>query len=694
MLNFEVQTTLAKLLARENVTVEHGNFSTAFFNVNTRVLGLPLWKDRGKDVYDLLVGHEVGHALFTPPEDWIDSVEELGLPHAYVNVVEDVRIEKLIQKQYPGLVSSFKRGYAVLNKEDFFGLSKYDSVDSLGLIDRINLKAKLRDLIDIKFSAQEQPLVDQTMAVETWEDVLCACQALYAYMKEQKQNERKTKSEEKNDASEDIGQSMSSDIPGSDPSPSNDNDGSGDETTGQTRGSDSSDEPEIEKGSEAPVEASGKTDDIDTVVTDDAFQSRQKDLVMRDARGKQPVYLRAITRRQMKEIVVDYKTTIARREIHKAEFKDKRDWTAENNEFALFKDDTKKYVNIMAKEFEMRKAAYRTLRAQSARSGSIDVNKLHNYKFSDDIFARVTNLADAKSHGMVMFIDFSGSMHKMLKDTIKQALSLVSFCKKVNIPYELYSFTNTSENPEHVVNPGEIHHSNTVIVNLLSSKMSKAEFELSYHHLFMMGAECYSNKYWNKYETMSGTPLNETIMASRFIIQDFKKHNGIQKVHAIFLTDGQSNRLYYKNNGDLETHGYAIDVDGRIILSDSTYTLTDQLIADLGKSCGVIGFFLAERSYDFNGEVWAASSKYVTNEIMRGYRKEYNKNKFISIKNGRGYDEYFIIKGDSKSLNTDADDFEVSENANKTDIARAFKKFASSKKANRLLATQFAKLVA
>ena len=175
------QTTLARLLAKENIEVQHGNFRTAFFDVEKRILGLPLWKDRGKDVYDLLTGHEVGHALFTPPEGWHDSTSEIpGIPRSYVNVVEDVRIEKLVQRQYPGLVSSFKRGYAVLYNEDFFQVAGVD-LSSRNVVDRINLKAKCRDLVEVEYSAKEQPIVDQVMAVETWEDVIEACKALYAF---------------------------------------------------------------------------------------------------------------------------------------------------------------------------------------------------------------------------------------------------------------------------------------------------------------------------------------------------------------------------------------------------------------------------------------------------------------------------------------------------------------------------------
>ena len=180
------KSILAKLLATENIEVIHGNFQTAFFDVEKRVLGLPLWTQLD-NVYDLLVGHEVGHALFTPPEGWHDAdVEVPGCPRSFLNVVEDIRIEKLIQRKYPGLVASFKRGYKKLDEEDFFGASKYPAISPqyVNLIDRINLKAKLRNLIQVQFSADEQPLVDEAFAVETWEDVLAVCAKLYEWAKE------------------------------------------------------------------------------------------------------------------------------------------------------------------------------------------------------------------------------------------------------------------------------------------------------------------------------------------------------------------------------------------------------------------------------------------------------------------------------------------------------------------------------
>ena len=57
----EIKSQLAKLLATEDLIVEHKNVDTAQFNVHTRVLILPQWDRASNNVYDMLVGHEVGH---------------------------------------------------------------------------------------------------------------------------------------------------------------------------------------------------------------------------------------------------------------------------------------------------------------------------------------------------------------------------------------------------------------------------------------------------------------------------------------------------------------------------------------------------------------------------------------------------------------------------------------------------------
>ena len=66
---------LAKLLAAEDIAVEHRPVSTAYFDVKNRVLALPMWKDMPQYLYHMLVLHEVGHSLFTNADGWEDIVK-------------------------------------------------------------------------------------------------------------------------------------------------------------------------------------------------------------------------------------------------------------------------------------------------------------------------------------------------------------------------------------------------------------------------------------------------------------------------------------------------------------------------------------------------------------------------------------------------------------------------------------------
>ena len=707
---------IAKLLAKENITVEHGNFRTAFFDVEKRVLGLPMWKDMGKNVYDLLVGHEVGHALYTPADGWHDSVKDLGIPRAYINIVEDIRIEKLIQRQYPGLVGSFKRGYAVLDEQDFFSIADKE-VNTLHLADRLNIKAKLRDLVEVQFANNEMDVVNQCFAVETWEDVLKACRALYDFIEEtanEQQEESASYAMEDSSSDDDVSgtnEPSADDGEASDEDSSDQSGGQGGNDEGEpsseadsaksSSGNPTEDEGLEETKQEVPSKGAGgdEQSDIHESITDDSFRNNEESLLDVEKDGSQVQVVKAITRAQVKEMLVPY--ALANKERQK--YNQIYDIPAFENELKEFNEETKKFVSVMAKEFEMRKMAYRTKRAQSARSGSLDLTKLHSYKYNDDIFNKVTRLADAKSHGMVMFIDFSGSMGGILADTIRQTLILASFCKKVNIPFEVYSFTTGNSFNEEKINNGVVAQfdtRNTGIVELLNSNMNKSTYELAYRQLFMLAVK---RTYTSTWDGLGGTPLNETIMAARFILADFKARTKVQKVNAIFLTDGDAQSMYvdepyYGENNRLDRARWKQEIllDGKRIRvnGNESRKLTAMLLNELRKEYTVIGYFLAERPYDMRGKIWQANQGHVSAEQMCEIRKEYNKNKFIVLDGVLGYDNFFIIKAERGSLDTSDDEFEVSENAKKGEIQRAFKKHAGSKKTNKLFATQFAKMVA
>ena len=696
------KSILAKLLANENIDVQYGNYPTAFFDVEKRVLGLPLWKQMDKSLTDLLIGHEVGHALFTPADGWHDSTQEIpGCPRSYVNVVEDIRIEKKIQSKYPGLVRAFKLGYKELFDRDFFG-AKNRSIETYSLIDRINIKAKLRDLVEVTFSEEEQPLVDMAMGVETWEDVMNACRALYAYMKEQQENNNE--SNDSQDPNEDA--SIESDLLSMGSKQSSEEDGEETESSEGMGSGKPEEKPEELNSSKSNGNQSVETPDPkggdvaggrspEIVETDDAFRSNEDQLLEQDEKGRQPMYVKSITHKQFKEMLFTYEDVQKSREEYKSQHP-----ILIEEDYKSFLDETKRTTGLMAKEFEMRKAAYRTQRAQTARTGALDVGKLYSYKYNDDIFAKVTNLADAKSHGMIMMIDYSGSMDRILGDTIKQTLNLAMFCKKVNIPFEIYGFTSGDDCGRQYspLMNSEVDHSDTRIFELLSSSMKKPIFEEAFKMLYLRSVDTYGYySYLSRVESFGGTPLNEILMASDYLINNFRSKFPVQKVNYVLLTDGDGRNVrvqrddYYSYSKDM-----IIDKNGKLSkIYRNSNSCTAHLLNDLRKK-GVttIGYRLAERSYDFNSAIFRTSESYIPHDELIAKRKIYNKQKFLSMDNTIGYDRFFVVKADRRSLDTDVEDLEIDPNASKAQIAKAFKKHANSKKGNRVLATKFAEVVA
>ena len=140
-MNTNTKSQLAKLLATENITVQENNVKTASFDVVNRILTLPIFKTDSKDVTDMLIAHECAHALYTPTDGWKKHADDDEL-RAYVNVLEDTRIDKLVQKKYPGIVNNYLNGFDILNSKNFFGIKDKDINTDLMLIDNINLRSK------------------------------------------------------------------------------------------------------------------------------------------------------------------------------------------------------------------------------------------------------------------------------------------------------------------------------------------------------------------------------------------------------------------------------------------------------------------------------------------------------------------------------------------------------------------------
>ena len=730
------KSTLAKLLSEEDVNVVHKQMPTAYFDSKKRELGLPIWKEEEmtKEIYDLMVCHEIGHALWTP----LDMLEKAGLrniDHSFVNIIEDVRIEKKVQNKYPGSRSVFKRGYIDLIKKDFFGTNGRD-IDSFNLIDRINLFFK--NVPDVTFSDEENVWVKKVSGVKTEDEVLDLAEELYAWMSENKPEEDKNENEmsmpdESGDSDESEesaggGNTTNSDDEGSSGSTSSstgDNEGDGELTPTNNSNSDKSETNESSDTTE--TSSGGMNSEVPKAETDTAAKNGMDSL--RDKNAVESVYVN-IPKIDATKIIVDYKT------VHKefygryvAETNEGETYFSSTlNELTKIKEESKKTVAYMVKEFEMKKSADQYARAAVSKTGSLDMSKLHTYKYNEDLFKKVTTLPRATNHGMVMVLDWSGSMCENLKGTLAQLFNLIWFCRKVKIPFEVYAFSDSRLSRQNLkiqdFKVNDIILNDFRLLNFFSNKMSLSQ-EMDIMHALWMYAS-----YWNRGKDVSGyalnynanydlgsTPLNEAIIAMMDIVPKFKTETRVQKVNTIFLTDGVSNSLRGAFDYNLVTSGpdkgKHIKVDKSIsyksiVISDpvvgKTYEAknrlehTNKLIKALKnrvEDMNVIGFFIAGsgRSGRVNKRIIAnITNEYDRTKVMEKV-KFLNKNKYLAVTQC-GYDEYYILPG-GNSLNVENENLSDDlVGASKAKLKTAFGKSMKGKIESRQLLNKFVKLVA
>ena len=422
--NHEIKSQLAKLLATEDLVVENKQVETASFNVHTRVLTLPQWEKASSQVYDLLVGHEVGHALFTPDIEWY---KDHPISPGIVNVVEDARIEKLMKRKYGGLAKCFYRGYNELHEEDFFQVEDED-INEMSLPDRINLHFKLGNFVKIDFSIEEFHFVARIDQCETFDDVLEVSKDLHDFCKSQDEK----KEQEKVDNAEPQGMPFNSDDASGKNQKENTTEASK-EDDGKAEGGEVKTE-ETQSQGDIPQEQSqpqtgGSMSSLEgqsslDVKTDKALQESLKDLIDTDDYYKETSYIE-IPKLDLDKVIVNNSDLHSR--IDK-EWKDSYEdsvFSQVDKQFFEFKKSAQKEVNYLVKEFECKKSADAYSRASTARTGILNTGVLHTYKFNEDLFKKVTVLPDGKNHGLVFILDWSGSMSRIMSDTLKQLYNLM-----------------------------------------------------------------------------------------------------------------------------------------------------------------------------------------------------------------------------------------------------------------------------
>lgn len=718
--NLEVKGTLAKLLATEDLIVEHKSVQTASFNVNSRVLTLPRWEKATNNVVDLLVAHEVGHALFTPNEDWRDKVK---CPQGFVNVTEDVRIESLMKRKFAGLPKTFYRGYNELYDQDFFEVGDED-INSMNIADRVNLHFKVGAFLRVSFDEKEQAVVNQIAAAETFDEALAAAEALYALHKEQQAEQQQESVESTGGGEEGASQSEEAgdeaDQEGAESKETEKQPGEAGDGEGENDKEESDETQERELDQSPPTGGDYADLQSDTVKTMEALEDKLGELTATGS-WDDPDYIEYPTFR--KNTVVS--TTEIYDYLH-SEWNKQKDHICENRDsdyadkwyeqnigcyhkkFNEFKREVQSEVNYLVKEFECKKSATAYARATTARTGVLDCAKLHTYKYNEDLFKKVTSLPEGKNHGLVFTLDWSGSMCNIIEDTVKQLLSLVMFCDKVNIPFKVYAFTNEwthdevdeygyVRRPRDQYNEGNVFHvpSYFSMLNLLSSGVSRKVLYKQMSDVYVLA--CLFNYHMGSYVPnklmLSGTPLNEALISLRTILPQFKAEANVEKAHVIVLTDGEAGgSVYTKGSAGPDAiirpkrlhWGYSsapVYLRNRVTgttrkFERPTTTILEDLREQFPES-SFTGFRITDRG----ASSWVRQACNYDEKVMSVWKKE----KCITL-TSQGYNKYYVMAASKLQEDTE---FEVAEDASKAKIKSAFAKSLKNKKTNKKILADF-----
>ena len=758
------KNSLARLLATEDLVIEHKKVPTAYFEVDKRRLVCPILKDdMSAQLYDLFMGHEVGHALITPADGWHDAVSEKGAKYkGYLNVLEDVRIEKHIKSKYAGLRKIFYDAYSELHNDlDFFGVKGYN-VNKLAFIDRINLYFKIGHKIMIDFSKEEQKIINQIdTKMDTWEKVVKVADYLYELSKLENLEPQTDKSMQTVETSEGDGDTIPQDFD------EQEGEGYAEESLGGNQESENESEEESEdgaKGTESTDEdGDEESSDSDSVgegdieksqnleggefgeeggqsgnapqddnakesITDKNFRNNEDKLHEElDEWDREPSYMDFNSKDfKAKDITIPYKKMIAditrTMETGMKEYEHSTDTLANSREYTeKFLDHNKNVINYMAKEFDMRKAASAYKKSMSAKTGEIDMSKIHQYLLKDDIFKRATIVPDGKNHGVIMLVDWSGSMYDAIRETYEQSIVLTMFCRRVGIPHRVYAFTdawreNVNEYDHDEVRKGKFVPNNSLrLIELFSDKMNKRDFKEScvvmnaqlesmcdggYYYRGKSGSRFEAGYSHNYDYSLGGTPLDESLMFMRDYIADFKHNYSIDKLQFVTLTDGDSFRL----NG----MGYSNEQNIHDRRTKSTFTYrsgnyarngTDNLLKWIEETTGVdtVGFFICPNKHrDFDHAVDKFSGAYnewdVKAEGYKLFRREGGYS--VSTTDKSGYKEFYILNKKKMGIVSEDDTLDVDAGASKQALKGAMKRMGNNKMSQRKILQHFVKKVA
>lgn len=705
---FEIRSNLAKLLATENITVRVSpDLTTAQFDTKNRILEMPEWTGISVDLHDMLIVHEVGHALDTDPTMWMKAIDDISSKYTnqdvmhnsaiksavkdFLNVIEDARIDKRQKRRYPGSKRNYTAGLKELQERNFFGVQD-TNINELSFIDRANLYFK--GFPHVRFANDtERAYIARMSDLETFDEVATLAAEVFEYASKISSIQAKTVMSVKMDLSDDanddedangVGDSFESDEDDEDGDT-----GSSNEKSDEDDGDDGDDGDEGEEGEGKDGVKTNNTSDIPRSLTMESSNKNAQEMVHNNNFCYTYVDVPEIVDNLSKN-VHDFSRVIPEMEASSVNLYG--DVHAAKNiaarEVVAWRKAEKNTLSYMIKEFEMKKSADAYIRTAISKTGIIDTNKLHTYKYNEDLFLRQNIVPTGKNHGFFLLLDWSGSMNgPQLRETMKQLFSLVLFCKMVQVPFEVYLFKSRGPEPLKMSKNRNtyVQINGFTLRNILSSRMNSSMFQRALNILW------FASRYNLHSDIMSSTPLNGAILMSEPLINEFRNRNKLQIVSTIILTDGDSD--YFAIQG----RNYEPGKIGKVYMKDPK-TQKSYDITDVQKQTSVLLSILKDRTginvlgfYLYNGPLKRLNKLSEANKQSETIEKQWTEDKYIALTTF-GFDEYYIINNRNRDRNEE--ELAVDASMSKSRAIKMFSKFYASKMYSRTLLSRFIDRVA
>ena len=499
MLEQKTIESYSQMLSREGIRVNYSpDAITASFNIKERSIELPMYSYLGATECQLLTSHEVGHALFSKydPDSFVEYGEKYG---CLFNIVEDIYIESEIKKEYPGLREVFRNGYTSLNKENFFGIDP-EKVGSYSFLDRLNLFFKIGHCIKVPFSQEESEIIVDCYNLQSNDDVLAMCDRIKKFQEQKKQEQEEQEGYESEQEYEEEEEEWEEELEGD---------------QAQEGFTYKNFEESVSSELEERQEKNNTNNESETFVDTDIVLD--------------------LNNIPESECVIDY--------TNETKFIVNAVKRFPNSMFNQRMQEDLEKLRSLGNEgdayFKMLKNAKRAKDVKLRNTGRIDTRRLAKYKTTETIFKKRIIQNKETNHGIVIMLDYSGSMNQQIKDVISQAILVCEFCKRNNIKFEIYLFGATTNYPNYMNCPNVVYKiadQNTYTPEMLYVYSVNAK-DYSPHFEQSLNKELYDMLKDKFYLYMSQTPMATATVASYYAIKRMKMAN-VDKTHLIFITDG------------------------------------------------------------------------------------------------------------------------------------------------------------